>query len=108
MDEQKVQLLAQSLSLSSPSADDVAKAYRSLSSRGSITVACGSAELRAQLAALERAGFHGMRLEGATIRAWKGKEGPCHDTGRSARYRGSAAAAMDDDHHLIYGRIRVC
>jgi hypothetical protein len=42
------------------------------------------------------------------ILAWKGKAGPCYETGRSAAYLGSAAAALDDDGHLLFGRLRLC
>ncbi|HEX7900803.1 MAG TPA: hypothetical protein VF950_23795 [Planctomycetota bacterium] len=57
---------------------------------------------------IERAGFVGLRLESGTIRAWKGKDGPCWETGRSATYKGSAAAALDDDKHLLFGTTRLC
>ncbi len=57
---------------------------------------------------IERAGFVGLRIEGAQVRAWKGKEGPCFETGRSATYRGAAAAALDDDRHLLFGTMRLC
>jgi hypothetical protein len=49
-----------------------------------------------------------MRVDGTRITAHKGKEGPCYDTGRSARYLGSAAAVLDDDNHLLSGTLRVC
>jgi hypothetical protein len=57
---------------------------------------------------IERAGFVGLRLENGIVRAWKGKDGPCFETGRSARYRGAAAAALDDDRHLLFGTMRLC
>lgn len=68
-----------------------------------------SAELPAgDLLAIERAGFVGLRIEGGKLRAWKGKEGPCFETGRRATYRGAAAAALDDDRHLLFGTMRLC
>lgn len=47
----------------------------------------------------------GNRVE---IRAWRGKAGPCYDTGREAEYLGPFLAVVDDDNHLVAGRIRVC
>lgn len=79
-----------------------AELYRSLGNGESATLPSDALE------EAERAGFAAMRIEGATLRAWKGKDGPCHDTGRSAVYRGAAAAALDDDGHLLVGRVRVC
>lgn len=58
--------------------------------------------------ALERAGFVGLMIENDVIRAWKGKEGPCWETGRHATYRGAAGAALDDDKHLLFGTTRLC
>ena len=108
MDIQNVGFLAKQLTLTSPSPSDLAKAYQGLSARGSVVITCAPAEFAATLAAAEQAGFFGMRVDGTTLTAHKGKEGPCYDTGRLARYRGSAAGVMDDDHHLLYGTLRVC
>lgn len=111
MDIQNVGFLAKSLQLSSPSAADVANAFRSLSARGTLQISCAPAQIAATLLAAEQAGFYGLRVEtgdAPRITAYKGKEGRCYETGRSARYRGSAAATMDDDHHLILGQVRVC
>jgi hypothetical protein len=106
MDIQNVGFLAKTLT--SPTPADLGNAYRGLSARGSVTITCAPGEIEATLLAAERAGFYGLRLEANRIIAWKGKEGPCYDTGRSARYRGSAAAVLDDDHHLLFGQLRVC
>jgi hypothetical protein len=57
---------------------------------------------------IERAGFVGLTLENGLVRAWKGKDGPCWETGRRATYRGAAAAALDDDKHLLFGTLRLC
>jgi hypothetical protein len=108
MDIQNVGFLAKILSLASPTPGDLQNAYRGLSARGSVVITCAPAEIAAMLLAAEQAGFFGMRVDGERITAHKGKEGPCHDTGRLARYRGAAAAVMDDDHHLLSGRLRVC
>ncbi len=108
MDIQNVGFLAKTLTLASPKATDLQNAYRGLSARGSLVITCPPADVAATLIAAEQAGFFGMRLEDGRILAWKGKEGPCFDTGRTAGYRGSAAAVMDDDKHLLFGRLRVC
>jgi hypothetical protein len=108
MDIQNVGFLAKTLTLASPTPADLMKAYQSLSARGSLTITCAPAEIGPMLLAAENAGFFGMRVDGTSITAHKGKEGPCYDTGRSARYLGSAAAVLDDDNHLLSGTLRVC
>lgn len=108
MDIQNVGFLAKTLTLASPKPGDLQNAYRGLSARGSVTITGAPAEIPDLLLAAEQAGFFGMRAAGTTITAHKGKEGPCHDTGRSARYRGAAAGVLDDDNHLISGTLRVC
>lgn len=78
------------------------------------------------LAAFEEAGFYGMELvarqtepwaviEGIefrslTVRAWKGKEGPCIDRNQAVIYNGPWKAVIDDDgHKLMRGaRMAVC
>lgn len=67
------------------------------------------------LAHFEDAGFFGMMLArsgdvpgGFEITAYKGKQGPCYDTGKRAAYHGAAAAALDDDRHLVAGELAVC
>lgn len=93
----------------------IADAYRSLPRRGELLLSCATEELARTLRGCEAAGFHGMRIHPAglamrsvEIQAFKGKQGPCFETGRSARYRGCAAAALDDDNHLLAGEMRVC
>ena len=80
--------------IDSPSSAMVEQAYFALGARGTIVVACPFDTSPGALRALEAAGFHGMRLrrdgEAAEVTAFKGKEGPCYDTGRSARYAGEA------------------
>ena len=78
------------------------------------------------LEAFEDAGFHGIEIltreqepwavvEGAefrsmTIRAWKGKDGPCLDRRQAVIYHGPWKAVIDDDgHKLLRGRrMAVC
>jgi hypothetical protein len=87
---------------------DLESSYREMPPQGSLEIPCSPGDVVRLLEAAERAGFHGLRVENGGIKAWKGKAGPCHDTGRTASYRGSAAAALDDDRHLLFGTIRVC
>ena len=100
--------------LRDPSADDVHDAFARLPRRGSLEAECPWERRLELLAALEELGAFAIRFEPldgfASVRivALKGKAGPCYDTGRSAVYRGEAAAVLDDDRHLIVGTIRVC
>ncbi len=96
------------LRLDSPAPERVRAAYQELPERGALEIRCRPGERAALLRAAEAAGFFGMRLDEAGLRAWKGKAGPCFETGRDAAYRGSAAAALDDDGHLLFGRLRLC
>jgi arsenite methyltransferase len=77
----------------------------------------GALEQGAFLAAFERAGFHGIEIlkrdaqpwrtvEGIefrsiTIRAMKGKEGPCWDCNEAVIYRGPWRKVEDDDGHTL-------
>ncbi len=78
------------------------------------------------LAAFENAGFYGIEVvqrqdepwaivEGiefrsVTIRAYKGKEGPCLDRRQAVIYNGPWKAVVDDDGHTLYRgqRMAVC
>jgi hypothetical protein len=100
--------------LSDPSAEAVHDAFAALPRQGCLECVCAWERRLELLAALEEVGAFAIRLEPlggfASVRlvALKGKAGPCYDTGRSAVYRGEAAAVLDDDRHLIVGAIRVC
>lgn len=75
----------------------------------------GALPRAAFLQAFAAAGFHGVEelhafhwrtVEGiafhsVTVRAFKGKEGPCHETYRSALYRGPFSTVQDDDGHTF-------
>ena len=83
-------------------------AYRSLPGNGEITIDISLSQLNDRLGLAEKAGFAAMMIstfrsaeERILIRAFKGKQGSCHNTGRTAMYRGGALAALDDDHHLL-------
>jgi hypothetical protein len=97
MDAQSVGFLAGDKTLVSPSPEQVAEAYRTLSPRGMLTIQCRATEVSALLGTAERAGFRGMRVdrtEGLKIHA--------HKTGpQGAGYRGPAAAALDDEGRLL-------
>ena len=78
------------------------------------------------LKAFEEAGFYGMEIVGRqaepwavvegiefrslTVRAWKGKDGPCLERKQAVIYNGPWKAVIDDDgHKLIRGeRMAVC
>jgi arsenite methyltransferase len=78
------------------------------------------------LKAFEEAGFYGVEIlkrqpepwavvqgiefRSVTVRAWKGKDGPCLDARQAVIYRGPWKAVIDDDgHKLLRGeRIAVC
>jgi len=94
--------------LQDPDDLSVENAYRSLPRVGEISLEISLSGLSSQLERLEHAGFAGMEIkafgsaeEKIIIRACKGKQGTCFNTGRFARYLGTAIAALDDDHHLL-------
>jgi hypothetical protein len=65
-------------------------------------------DLRSIVNKLEEIGFVGIEipyylLDGKyiSVSGFKGKHGPCYNTGLSAIYNGSALAAFDDDNHLL-------
>ncbi|MCH7658873.1 MAG: hypothetical protein IIB05_11225 [Bacteroidetes bacterium] len=103
--------------LQDPDELSVDNAYRSLPRTGEITLETLFSRLDSQLEGLEQAGFAGMEIkafgsadEKILIRACKGKQGTCYNTGRFARYLGGALVALDDDHHLLLAseEIPVC
>jgi len=90
---------------------------------GCISGAFGEAEFPQMF---ERAGFHGIELlkreekpwqtidgvefRSVTIRAYKGKQGPCMDRNQAAVYLGPWKQVMDDDGHTYFRgqRMAVC
>ncbi len=98
-----------------PSENDIDAAYDNLPAAGNIEMTCSLANLSQVMHSLEIAGFFGIfiiphqeLIRGVKIVAYKGKEKPCYDTGKSACYHGSAFAAVDDDHHLLFKETQVC
>ena len=97
-----------SIHLQDPDELAVDNVYRSLPRMGEITLTTSFSGLDYHLEQLEQTGFAGMEIrafgsadEKIIIRACKGKQGTCYNTGRFARYLGAALAALDDDHHLL-------
>ena len=104
-----------SISLQYPDGAAIRDAYRELPKRGRLLLSSRTDQVAATLAHLEDSGFVAAQMNLADlstrscdIRAFKGKHGPCYETGRSARYLGAALAALDDDNHLLYGEMRIC
>jgi hypothetical protein len=97
-----------------PSAEEVRDAFARLPRQGGLDVTCPWEQRLKLLSALEESGAFAIHFsinegfKAVRIVALKGKSGPCYDTGRSVTYRGTAAAVLDDDRHLIVGTIRVC
>jgi hypothetical protein len=94
--------------LRDPDELSIENAYRSLSRTGEITLDSTISNLSHHLELLEKSGLAGMEIktfasvkEKITIRACKGKQGSCYNTGRTASYLGTALAVLDDDHHLL-------
>lgn len=86
-------------------------AYNNLPQTGELTVHVSLQELEFCLGALEEAGFCGIFIrpplgdhEPFRVSAYKGKQGPCYDTGRTAIYLGVAKAAIDDDNHVLIAK----
>ncbi len=104
---------AHAVQVHGPSADEAREAFLRLPRQGCLAAVCPWESRLELLAALEESGAFAILFsvtDGFTavrIEALKGKAGPCYDTGRSAVYRGGAAA-LDDDRHLIVGKLRVC
>jgi hypothetical protein len=100
--------------LKEPDELSLENAYRSLPKTGEITVDTSLSTLTLHLEQLEQVGFAGMKIasfkspdERILIRAFKGKQGTCYNTGRKAGYTGGALAALDDDHHLLLKDVEV-
>ncbi|MDH3243128.1 MAG: hypothetical protein OEM26_00815 [Saprospiraceae bacterium] len=82
--------------------------YRGLPNGGMIEITVDRSLLTQTLNNLEAIGYIAMEIRAdlplrarSVIKAYKGKHGPCFDTGRRATYRGAALAALDDDNHLL-------
>jgi hypothetical protein len=98
-----------------PDSRQLQTAFLNLPDTGRVEVTCSMADLVKILSDLTRIGFFGIRIlisdmasPLAKLIAFKGKSGPCYDTGRTATYTGSAIAALDDDSHLLFGPTPVC
>jgi hypothetical protein len=101
--------------LSHPGSAELGQAFRELPRLGRVIASCHPSEIAATLKAMEDSGLVAMQVHRSQrhssvceISAFKAKQGPCYDTGRVARYRGAACAALDDDNHLVFRQLRVC
>ena len=101
------------ITLNKPTVSEIEKAYSRLPARGMVMVNTPFIYLSGVLFKLEGAGFIGMTVDvsanNASIIAYKGKEGDCYETGRSATPKlNFAVAALDDADHLLYKSTRIC
>ncbi len=101
------------IELDHPNAEQIEDAFRELPRKGRLFIACDLAELTTVLATVERLGFFCIELQPVAkdrirLSALKGKNGPCYETGRTATLLAPVTAVLDDDNHLIFGKIRVC
>lgn len=93
--------------LHNPTFIELDDAYRGLPKLGEIQLKSSNCELA--IHELEKVGFVGIEILSdasedmlESIRAFKGKHGPCLFTGWKAKYIGAALAALDDDNHLLF------
>ncbi len=101
--------------LNDPSYLDLDDAYRGLPKLHEIITK--TSNLQEVLKDMEKIGFVAIEIvdmpfdrDSWTIKASKGKHGPCRFDGNTAVYKGCALAALDDDLHLlpVSQNIRVC
>jgi hypothetical protein len=92
--------------LQNPSYLELDDAYRGLAKHQEIHIKATS--LQEVLKDMEKVGFVAMEITNVsetrdtwTIKASKGKHGPCRFTGSTVAYIGCAVAALDDDLHLL-------
>lgn len=93
--------------LHNPTFIELDDTYRGLPKLGEIQLKSSNSELA--IHELEKVGFVGIEIISnasedmlASIRAFKGKHGPCLFTGWKAKYKGAALVALDDDNHLLF------
>ena len=105
------------INMPDPDLTDVKELYRSLPRQAEVILKVPSSSLAFTMESLEMVGFIGMKaitynsFSGSEkITAFKGKNGPCYDTGRHAIYLGSAFAVLDDDNHIFFSgtKMPVC
>lgn len=100
--------------LSEPAKAEVREAFTALPAQGSVEAVCRWERRMDVLSALEESRAIAIRFEPTAgldkviVSGLKVLQGRCYDTGRRAVHLGGAAAALDDDRHLIVGNIRVC
>lgn len=96
------------INLNKPDELALKSAFRAVNKNGEINISVTLNSLPLTLKSMESIGFIGIEIisltdsnESAIIRAFKGKTGPCFETGRFAIYKGSALSALDDDNHFL-------
>ncbi|MBF0198092.1 MAG: hypothetical protein HQL32_10285 [Planctomycetes bacterium] len=87
---------------------EIDEAYRCLKNCHAIEVQCVRENLLSLIENMENIGFVAITIKGyetesawLTLKAYKGKAGPCYDTGISVTYTGAAIAVLDDDDHWL-------
>ncbi|MCF6176106.1 MAG: hypothetical protein L3J71_10105 [Victivallaceae bacterium] len=83
--------------------------YRSIAVKSELQLSVTFTKLPDLLKNLEQIGYVAIEIapfqvadSTVVLRAYKGKHGPCYDTGRTAFYKGVACAALDDDQHILF------
>ena len=96
------------ISIQDPDDHVVVDVYRRLPRIGRLLLKIKLSKLSHTMQLLENTGFCAIYISpfgfsdvSCHILAYKGKQGPCYDTGRKAIYTGAAIAALDDDNHLL-------
>lgn len=92
---------------------NIEELWRSLANKSSFIIQCEQADIVAALTDLENIGACALdctpyRERFFHIHGYKGKRGPCYDTGRRAQLLLNDFAACDDDRHVLFGDLAVC
>ncbi|NRA36633.1 MAG: hypothetical protein HRU15_00695 [Planctomycetes bacterium] len=91
--------------------------WRSLENKTSFIIHCSERQVSQVCSELEEIGACAIdctpdviidNQSRFVIHAYKGKRGPCYQTGRSARLTLNEYAVCDDDGHLLSGELAVC
>ena len=95
--------------LKNPSFVELDDAYRGMPKLGELHFGINADNIYDFISNLESIGYVGMKItrnvtefHAFKIRAFKGKHGPCYNTGKTALYSGGAMAVLDDDNHLLF------
>ncbi len=98
----------ETLIVQDPDDQSIGDSYRRLPRIGRLVITVKLPKLTHTVHLLEQAGFCAIYINpfsysdvNSHISAYKGKQGPCYETGRKAIYTGIAMAVFDDDNHLL-------